>query len=84
VVGVGENSVDLVYRLPAAPAEGGKVQASAHRVLCGGQVATTLAACASLGLRAAYVGTFGHDDGATRIREALTQRGIRVDVAGGR
>src|SRR5262245_41970496 len=32
VVGIGENSVDLVYRMPAAPAPDSKVAASAYRV----------------------------------------------------
>ena len=79
VVGIGENSVDLVYRLPGAAAPNAKLQASAHRVSCGGQVATTLAACASLGLRPAYVGTFGSDEDGARIRDAMT--GARIDVS---
>jgi sulfofructose kinase len=73
VVGIGENSVDLVYRLPQIPAPNAKISATEHRVSCGGQVATTLAACAALGLSAAYVGTFGDDDNGKRIREALTE-----------
>ena len=71
VVGIGENSVDLVYRVPMIPGPNAKVGASEHRVSCGGQVATTLGACAAFGLRSAYVGTFGDDDNGTRIREAL-------------
>ena len=73
VVGIGENSVDLVYRLPMIPGPNAKVSASEHRVSCGGQVATTVAACAAFGLRAAYAGTFGHDDNGTRIRQALAE-----------
>ena len=79
VVGIGENSVDLVYRLPMIPGPNGKLAASQHRVSCGGQVATTLAACAAFGLRAAYISTFGDDDNGTRIREALA--GARVDTS---
>jgi sugar/nucleoside kinase (ribokinase family) len=71
VVGIGENSVDLVYRVPMIPGPNAKVFASGHHVSCGGQVATTMAACAAFGLRAAYVGTFGDDDSGTRIRGAL-------------
>lgn len=78
VVGIGENSVDFVYRLPGPPAPNAKLPVSALRVSCGGQVATTLSTCAALGLRAAYVGTFGNDDNGGRIREALTRR--RVDI----
>jgi sugar/nucleoside kinase (ribokinase family) len=42
-------------------------------------VTTTLAACAALGLRPAYVGTFGSDDPGDRIRDAMTK--ARVDVS---
>jgi sugar/nucleoside kinase (ribokinase family) len=79
VVGIGENSVDLVYRLPGALSANGKLAASAHRVSCGGQVTTALAACAALGLRSAYVGTFGNDENGDRVRQALT--GTRVDIS---
>jgi len=39
-------------------------------------VATTLATCASLGLRAAYVGAFGSDPDGMALRRALEQRGV--------
>ena len=54
VIGIGENSVDYVYRLPTYPEPNGpnaKMRISAHSVSCGGQIATTLGTCASLGLR---------------------------------
>jgi sugar/nucleoside kinase (ribokinase family) len=76
VVGIGENSVDLVYRLPLIPGPNAKLTASEHRVSCGGQVATTMVACTALGLRTAYVGTFGDDANGTRIREALLGAGV--------
>jgi sugar/nucleoside kinase (ribokinase family) len=79
VVGIGENSVDLVYRLPEAPASNAKFRASAHKVSCGGQVATTLTACASFGLQTTYVGTFGDDAHGRQIRHALTE--ARVDLS---
>jgi sulfofructose kinase len=79
VVGIGENSVDLVYRVPVIPGPNAKSSVSEYRVSCGGQVATTLAACAALGLRVAYVGTFGDDDNGTRIRDALA--GAHVDTS---
>ena len=56
VVGIGENSVDLVYRVPRLPGAGEKVRVGSCRRLLGGQVATTLATCAALGLRTRYVG----------------------------
>ena len=78
VVGIGENSVDRVYRVSGAAAPNAKLAASAHRVSCGGQVTTTLAACAALGLRPAYVGTFGSDDDGARIRDAMTAASVDV------
>src|SRR3954464_11287631 len=79
VVGVGANSVDFVYRLPAYPPPDSafaKLPISHHVVSCGGQVTTALATCAAMGLRTAYIGTVGSDDYAARMRAALHARGI--------
>lgn len=76
VIGLGENSVDLVYRVPQLAGAGDKVRASHCRRLLGGQVATTLCTCAALGLRTRYVGTFGNDEHGRLIRAELEQRGI--------
>jgi sugar/nucleoside kinase (ribokinase family) len=76
VVGIGENSVDVVYRVPGAPAPNAKLPVSSSRVSCGGQVATTLVTCAAFGLRAAYAGSFGNDDNGRRVREALAGRHV--------
>jgi len=76
VVGIGENSVDVVYRVPHLPGTGEKVRVGSCRRLLGGQVATTLATCAALGLRTRYVGAFGNDDHGRLIRSELEQRGI--------
>lgn len=84
VVGVGANAVDDVYRLPVYPEPTGpraKLGILGHARSCGGQTATTLGTCASLGLRAAYVGAFGSDDCARAVREALEQRGVDTSHA---
>ena len=81
VVGIGENSVDLVYRVPHLPGPGEKVQVVNCRRLLGGQVATTLATCAALGLRTRYVGAFGNDEHGRLIRSELEQRGIDTSHA---
>jgi len=52
-----------------------------HDIRPGGQVATTLAACARFGLATRYIGAFGNDDHGTRIRRALEDRGIDVQSA---
>jgi sugar/nucleoside kinase (ribokinase family) len=79
VVGVGANSIDFVYRLPAYPRPDGpfsKLPISQHLTSCGGQVATALATCAAMGLSTAYIGTVGSDDHAGRMRAELDARGI--------
>ena len=74
VLGVGCNSVDFVYRLPAAPradSPTAKMRISSHMVMYGGQTATTMAACASLGLRAGYLGAIGGDENGQRVKAEL-------------
>lgn len=81
VIGVGESSVDYVYRLPHYPEPAGphaKMPISAHAISCGGQVATALCTCAGLGLRVKYIGSVGADDNGRRIRAALIARGVDV------
>ena len=84
VVGVGANSVDFVYRLPAYPRPDGafaKLPITEHLISFGGQVTTALATCAAMGLRTSYIGTFGSDEHATRMREELLRRGIDLSHA---
>jgi sugar/nucleoside kinase (ribokinase family) len=83
IVGFGENSVDHVYRLPRYPTPGAnsKMAIDRHDVHPGGQVATTLATCAGLGLATRYVGAFGNDDNGSLIRRALEERGVDTQSA---
>ena len=79
VVGIGENSVDFVNLLPGYPQPYGpaaKMRIRERRVLCGGQMATAMCACASLGLRARYVGVTGTDDNGRRVRAELRRRNV--------
>jgi sugar/nucleoside kinase (ribokinase family) len=79
VLGVGANSVDYVYRLPASPradSPTAKMRISSHSLECGGQMATALSACAAMGLRTAYLGAMGDDHNGSRISEELLRRGI--------
>ena len=83
VVGIGANSVDYVYRLPAPPDFHGphsKLRLTGHTVSCGGQVATALATCAALGLRPAYAGAVGTDDNGRRVESALGARGVDLSL----
>jgi sulfofructose kinase len=81
VVGVGANSVDFVNLLPGYPQPFGsfaKMQIRDRRVLCGGQTATAVCTCASLGLRSKYVGVSGTDENGRRIRSELTRRNVDI------
>lgn len=84
VIGFGENSVDYVFRLPFYPqptAAASKLAIERRNVRPGGQVATTLVACARLGLPARYLGTFGDDEAGVLIRQALERDGVDVSRA---
>ena len=81
VLGVGGNSVDYVYRLPASPkadSPTAKLRISSHSTQCGGSMATAMAACAGFGLRAAYAGCVGNDHNGRLLRAELEQRGVDV------
>ena len=81
VIGVGANSVDFVNLLPGYPQPFGafaKMQIRDRRVLCGGQMATAMCTCASLGLRSKYVGVSGTDDNGRRIRAELQGRNVDI------
>jgi sulfofructose kinase len=81
VVGIGENSVDIVYRVAARLAANGKMPISRRTIRPGGQVATTLCTCAVLGLRSRYIGAFGSDDNAALIRTTLESHGVDTGSA---
>jgi sugar/nucleoside kinase (ribokinase family) len=84
VVGVGANSIDFVCRLPVYPQPSGPTSKIGIRSFLrspGGQTATVLSACASLGLRTSYVGTVARDENGALVLEALRQRGVDTSRA---
>lgn len=81
VLGIGCNSVDYVYRLPASPradSVNAKLRISSHQSTCGGQMATAMAACAALGLHAGYLGCVGNDHNGRAVTSELAFRGVDV------
>ena len=79
VLGVGTNSVDTVLQLPrgmSSASQPSKIRVRTKTVRMGGQTATALATCASLGLRTAYLGAIGSDESGRLMRAELTRRGI--------
>jgi sulfofructose kinase len=84
VVGVGANSIDFVYRLPAYPRPDSafaKLPITEHAISFGGQVSTALATCAAMGLSTSYIGTIGSDAHGRRMRDELQGRGIGLSHA---
>jgi sulfofructose kinase len=81
VAGFGQNSIDLVARVPAFPAPNSKLQLSALSRMPGGQVASALVCCARLGWRSRYIGRFGDDDFGQLGRGSLEAEGVDVSEA---
>ena len=79
VIGVGASSIDFVYLLPTTPrpdSAEAKLRITRHVVSPGGQTATVLCACATLGLRTKYIGTVGNDAHAAILLDALISHGV--------
>jgi sulfofructose kinase len=86
VVGVGLNATDTVIPLKQFPAAGSKVEFQTSTILPGGQVATTMVACQSWGMRTRYVGKVGEDEAARLHRNEFARLGVEaqlVTVPGG-
>lgn len=82
IVGFGENSVDLLAVVAEFPGRNTKQRLQRVARLPGGQIATAMVACARLGWRARYLGTFGDDDLGVLSKTSLVEAG--VDVADAR
>jgi sulfofructose kinase len=86
VVGVGLNATDTLIPLPAYPQCGSKTEYTNSTIMPGGQVATTIVACQTWGLRTRYVGKLGDDDAARLHRDAFARTAVETQittVAGG-
>lgn len=81
VVGFGENSVDLLAVVAEFPVPNTKQRLQRTARLPGGQIATAMVACARLGWRARYIGTFGSDDLGALSRQSLIDAGVDVAAA---
>jgi sugar/nucleoside kinase (ribokinase family) len=78
VVGLGQNSIDLVARVPVFPLSNSKHHIDALAWIPGGQVASAMVGCARLGWRTCYVGRFGDDDLGARGRASLEDAGVEL------
>lgn len=80
VVGVGLNATDTLIHLSTYPTLGSKVEYRRATVLPGGQVATTVAACAHWGLQTRYVGKLGEDDASRLHRAEFARAGVETQI----
>lgn len=78
VVGLGENSVDVLATVPRWPRPDEKLELLSLLTLPGGQAASAMVACARLGCRARYLGVFGGDSNGELARRALEVEGVDV------
>ncbi len=86
LVGVGLNATDTLIHVPHFPERGSKLEYSSATVMPGGQVATTVVACQTWGLRTRYVGKLGDDDAGRLHEDAFRRVGVDarlIKVAGG-
>jgi sugar/nucleoside kinase (ribokinase family) len=80
VAGLGQNSIDLVARVPVFPLSNSKHHIDALAWIPGGQVASAMVGCARLGWRTCYIGRFGDDDLGARGRASLEDAGVDLAV----
>lgn len=80
LVGVGLNATDTLISLAEFPVRGSKVEYSTETVMPGGQVATTVAACQTWGLRTRYVGKVGDDDAARLHQREFSRLGVEANL----
>ena len=80
VVGVGLNATDTLIPLERFPEPGSKVHYSNRSTQPGGQVATTVVACQTWGLRTRYVGKLGDDDAARLHQNAFRRVGVEAQI----
>lgn len=81
VVGVGLNSLDLLAVVAEYPACNSKQRLQRFARMPGGQTATALVACARLGWRARYIGSFGSDEFGTISRASLIEAGVDISAS---
>jgi sugar/nucleoside kinase (ribokinase family) len=80
-VGLGQNSVDYIAIADGFPVPNSKQALTGFICEPGGQVATALVACARLGWRTRYVGSFGDDAAGDLSRESLRREGVDISAA---
>lgn len=79
IVGVGLNATDTLLLVPRFPVYAGKEPFLQEVVSPGGQVASALAFCSKLGLRAKYIGSVGDDEAGQIQLDSLKEAGLDLE-----
>ena len=81
VAGFGLNSIDLLAVVAEHPAPNSKQRLQRFMHMPGGQIGTALTACARLGLKTTYIGSFGSDPLGKMSRDSLVDADVDVSAA---
>ena len=80
-VGFGTNAVDYLIVVPEYPEFNSKIELVDYTQLAGGEIASTMAGLARLGMKTAYVGRFGKDQAGNFGIQTLRDENVNVDFA---
>lgn len=80
-VGFGTNAVDYLIVVPQYPDFNSKIELTDYTQLAGGEIASTMAGLARLGMKTAYVGRFGTDQAGDFGLETLRRENVNLDYA---
>lgn len=80
-VGFGTNAVDYLIVVPEYPAFNSKVELTDYAQMAGGEIASTMAGLARLGMKTAYIGRFGADQAGDFGLNTLREENVNLDYA---
>lgn len=80
-VGFGTNAVDYLIVVPEYPAFNSKVELDNYTQLAGGEIASTMAGLARLGMKTSYAGRFGKEPTGDFGMKSLRDEGVDLTFA---
>lgn len=80
-VGFGTNAVDYLIVVPEYPEFNSKIELVDYTQLAGGEIASTMAGLARLGMKTAYAGRFGKDQAGDFGIRTLRDENVNVDFS---
>ena len=81
VVGFGTNAVDYLVVVPKYPEFNSKIELENYTQLAGGEIASTMVGLRRLGLKTAYIGSFGNDQAGDFGLQTLIDEDVNVAFA---